>query len=262
MLTASEQSAPYRNLSAQEAVALIETLPDLRIFDVRDTHSYQQAHLPNAMHLAEERIPVWLERLEPMQPILFYCYHGNTSKSIAMRFAEAGFTRLFSVMGGYRPLVRALATPATTFTPSEHLLQFLRDWRFPENDKDATLEHGLTPLMRGALVGRLEIVEELLSQGADFHAINDDGNTALWLACVSRQIPLVQALIDAGIDLNHRNAMGATALMYTASSDRPEILQLLLQAGADPYLRNHDDMRAVDLAASRQCLRLLRHTVG
>ncbi|MNC79434.1 hypothetical protein D3C75_1319150 [compost metagenome] len=48
--------------------------------------------------------------------------------------------------------------------------------------------------------------------------------------------------------------------MYTASSDRPQLLELLLAAGADPQLRNFDDLRAVELAASRTCLKLLRHT--
>ncbi|WP_235989153.1 ankyrin repeat domain-containing protein [Pseudomonas lopnurensis] len=82
------------------------------------------------------------------------------------------------------------------------------------------------------------------------------------MACVSRDEGLVQDLIDAGIALDNRNDAGATALMYTASSDRPQLLRLLLEAGADPQLKNFDDMRAVELAASVACLKLLRHTAA
>lgn len=92
------------------------------------------------------------------------------------------------------------------------------------------------------------------------HARNDDGNNALWLACVPRDAGIVQDLIAAGIDLNNSNDAGSTALMYTASSDRPELLKVLLDAGADPQIRNFDDMRAVELASSITCLKLLRHT--
>ncbi|MNE42866.1 Ankyrin repeat protein [compost metagenome] len=77
---------------------------------------------------------------------------------------------------------------------------------------------------------------------------------------MSRDAGLVQDLIEAGSELDNRNDAGATALMYTASSDRPQLLELLLAAGADPQLRNFDDLRAVELAASRACLKLLRHT--
>lgn len=260
MASLAEHTSPYRSLSAKEAASLIRTVPELRIFDVRDLPSYQQAHLSDAMHLAEARVGMWLERLESTQPILFYCYHGNTSKTMALRFAEAGFTQLFSVTEGYRPLARALETAGAPLEISNNLRLFLTEWHYAGDDLDESVAHGITPLMRASLVGRLDIVEELLACHVDIHALNDDGNTALWLACVSRQIPLVKALIDAGIELDHRNLMGATAMMYTASSDRPEILALLLQAGADPLVRNHDELRAVDLAASRECLRLLRHT--
>ncbi|SDT14462.1 ankyrin repeat domain-containing protein [Pseudomonas oryzae] len=254
---------PFQCLSAAEAAALVRAEPDLVLFDVRDRHSYQQEHLDGAMHLTEDRVPLWVARLEKSAALLVYCYHGNASKTFAQMFSDFRFARVYSVDGGYRPLASALAAPAEeapSDSPSAVLAGFLADWGYPAGGLDTRGAHGLTPLMRAALLGRREIVQELLALGADLQARNDDGNTALWLACVSRDAGLVQDLIEAGSELDSRNDAGATALMYTASSDRAELLALLLAAGADPQLRNCDDLRAVELAASRDCLRLLRHT--
>jgi rhodanese-related sulfurtransferase len=258
------ERVPYQCLSAAEAAALIRNEAELKLFDVRDLHSYQQEHLDGAMHLSEERMPLWLGRLAKDAPLLIYCYHGNSSKTFAQTFSDFRFARVYSVDGGYRPLATALAEPGAEEAPSDslspELRAFLAEWDYPAGRLDARGAHGLTPLMRAALQGRRALVEELLALGADLFARNDDGNTALWLACVARDAGLVQELIDAGIELDNRNDAGATALMYTASSDRPELVELLLGAGADPQVRNFDDLRAVELAASKACLQLLRHT--
>jgi ankyrin repeat protein len=115
-----------------------------------------------------------------------------------------------------------------------------------------------TPLMRACKEGRLDIVDELLTAGADLAVLNADGCNALWLACYNGSPAIIQRLIDAGIAIDNQNGNGATALMYVASNSKPELVKLLLENGADPALRNFDDFRAVDLAASLDCLRLLR----
>ncbi|WP_455229625.1 ankyrin repeat domain-containing protein [Geopseudomonas aromaticivorans] len=258
------ERVPFQCLSAAEAAALIRAEADLTLFDVRDLQSYQQEHLDGAMHLSEDRVPLWIGRLPKEAPVLVYCYHGNSSKTFAQMFSDFRFARVYSVDGGYRPLASALAAPAAEEAPSDvvspGLAAFLADWQYPSGELNARGAHGLTPLMRAARQGERALVQELLALGVDLHARNDDGNTALWLACVSRDAGLVQDLIEAGIALDNRNDAGSTALMYTASSDRPQLLELLLAAGADPQVRNFDDLRAVELAASKACLKLLRHT--
>lgn len=118
--------------------------------------------------------------------------------------------------------------------------------------------HGNTPLMHAAWRGESAIVAALLARGVDVHAANHDGNTALWLACVSNDPALVAQLVAAGLVVDHTNLTGATCLMYAASSSKPAIVQALLAAGADPLLTTQDDFSALDMAASIDCLRLLR----
>lgn len=253
----------FQCISPAEAARLLAAEAGATVFDVRDMASYRRAAIDGAMHLSEDRVPAWFQRLSKDEPILIYCYRGNSSKTYARMFGDFRFRRVYSVDGGYEAFAAALATPATApgaGASSAALAAFLAEWGFDPADLDAPRLHGLTPLMRAALDGKGALVRELIGLGADIHVRNHDGNTALWLACVSRDASIVRDLIAAGIDLDNRNDAGATALMYTASGDRPELLALLLEAGADPLVRNFDGMRAIDLVASVACLKLLRHT--
>jgi SagB-type dehydrogenase family enzyme len=164
------------------------------------------------------------------------------------------------------------ARPTTTIptshtSPSDHadpeagaLQTFLAQYGFDPTDLNAPREHGLTPLMRAALLGRCDLVEQLLARSVDLHARNVDGNNALWLGCVSNQPSVVTRLIDSGIPLNNQNDTGATTLMYAASSGKGALVALLLEAGADAYICNQDGAKAVDMAATLESLKLLRHT--
>ena len=46
--------------------------------------------------------------------------------------------------------------------------------------------------------------------------------------------------------------------MYVSSNSKPDLVKLLLEKGANPKLKNFDDSTALDLAASLECLKLLR----
>jgi ankyrin repeat protein len=58
--------------------------------------------------------------------------------------------------------------------------------------------------------------------------------------------------------LDHGNATSATCLMYAASSSKPAIVVTLLELGADPCIESQDGFNALDMAASIECLQLLR----
>lgn len=192
-----------------------------------------------------------------------YCYRGDASQGWAETFADFRFTRAYSVDGGYPAFAAAVAAAeggpvVIPLSPGPELLGFLCAHRFDPEALDEPREHGLTALMRAALAGRANLVAELLALGADVKLRNADGNNALWLACVADSADSVRQLLAAGIDIDNRNVTGATCLMYCASAGKAAMVALLLESGADPLLINQDDARAVDLAATRECLRLLR----
>ena len=143
------------------------------------------------------------------------------------------------------------------------LAAFLTEHGFPADDINAPQADGrFTPLMRAAKLGRLDIVNELLTLGVDLAALNADGCNALWLACYNGSHELIERLIAAGIDIDRQNGNGATCLMYVSSNSKPDLVKLLLEKGANPKLKNYDDFTALDLAASAACLKLLRTTLA
>lgn len=139
------------------------------------------------------------------------------------------------------------------------LATFLAEHGFPADNLSAPQADGrFTPLMRAAKEGRLDIVEELLALGVDFSVTNADGCNALWLACYNGSHAIIERLIAAGIDIDLQNGNGASALMYVSSNSKPDLVKLLLEKGANPKLKNFDDFSALDLAASVECLKLLK----
>lgn len=264
----AQQTVPYHCIPAGEAAAMIADsragkLSGLVLLDSRDAQSYTQGHVDGAMNLSGANQDRLLLKLNKDAPVVIYCYHGNASRTYAGIFSDFRFNRVYSVDGGYAPLAAALAEQgaATPVGPQSGQLQrFLKEWDFDPADLNAPRKNSLTPLMRASLLGNEAIVAELLTLGADIAYINDDGNNALWLACVSGNGAVVQRLLDAGIEKNNRNVLGSTTLMYCASSGKADMLKLLLDNGADPLVENFDDARAADLCATRECLNLLRAT--
>lgn len=142
---------------------------------------------------------------------------------------------------------------------SPQLAAFLAEHGFaPDALSALQADRRFTPLMRAAKEGRLDIVDELLALGVDISVTNADGCNALWLACYNGSHAIIETLIAAGIDLDLQNGNGASALMYVSSNSKPDLVKLLLEKGANPTLKNFDDFSALDLAASVDCLKLLR----
>lgn len=140
---------------------------------------------------------------------------------------------------------------------SEALQTFLAAQGYPAGDVNAVGKNQMTPLMQAAHLGPAPLVVELIAQGARVDAVNADGSQPLWLACVGDNPKIVAAIIKAGADLDHKNVNGSTALMYAASAGKASALKLLIEAGADLFYEN-DGFSALDMAATKECLDLLR----
>ena len=123
---------------------------------------------------------------------------------------------------------------------------------------NSTISNATTPLMHAARLGNIEILNTLLSLGADPTLLNADSNGALWFACFANCEVCVETLIKAGAPLDTQNINGATALSYCASAGKTPMVKLLLAAGANTELMTLDDFTALELAANRECMKLLK----
>lgn len=257
----------FRRLTAAQAGLWREQHPNALLLDARDPASFERDGWPGALRLSGDNQDSLLLGTPRTRPVLIYCYHGNASQTWAQMFADFGFTEVSDLIGGQAAWVAAQSAPAPAepepaapAPPRKPPTQALSDWLRAEgfDDPDARGPHGNTPLMLAAWRGDAATVNALLDHGVTLDAVNRDGNNALWLACVHGDLSGIERLVRAGVPIDQTNTTGATALMYASSSGKAAVLRQLLALGADASLRTQDDFSALDMAASMECLRLLR----
>ncbi|CAG0924485.1 unnamed protein product, partial [Notodromas monacha] len=125
--------------------------------------------------------------------------------------------------------------------------KLLANW--PVNNLDV---HGYAPLHYATAEGRLDLVEMLLTHGANVNARARSGATPLGLALAHRHLKVVSTLVQRGASatgaLDH---CGMTALQRAVSLRLPNVVRLLLNAaGADANEPDRFGMLAVHRAAA------------
>ncbi|MDO5546647.1 MAG: rhodanese-like domain-containing protein [Eubacteriales bacterium] len=91
-----EKAPTYRQVSPDEAAAMMETETDCIILDVRTQAEYEQGHIPGAICVPNETIGTGeIPQLpDKGQLILVYCRSGNRSKQAAQKLADLGYTNI------------------------------------------------------------------------------------------------------------------------------------------------------------------------
>jgi rhodanese-related sulfurtransferase len=246
----------FKRLATNELAQWFTENDDVLILDARDPASFAAGSIQTSVRLDGRNHEALIMQTPRTRPVFIYCYKGNASQTYAQQFADFGFKNVADLIGGWEALQNALKPAAPESAISEALQSWLATNGF--SDIHTAAAHGNTPLMHAAWKGEAEIIDALLAAGASVAPVNNDGNTALWLACVSNDPAIVKRIADAGAVLDHVNLTGATSLMYASSSSKPGIVAMLLELGADPFIRTQDDFSAMDMAASLECLQLLR----
>lgn len=83
--------------------------------------------------------------------------------------------------------------------------------------------------------GDIEGVRQLLAQGANIHAQDENGITALIAAAYRNDLAIIDLLIQAGADVNIQDNTKQSAYLIATSEGYLELLQRTLQAGADVH---------------------------
>lgn len=130
---------------------------------------------------------------------------------------------------------------------AELLIAKHADIEIPDRQKN-------TPLLAATRKNEVGIMSLLLKHNANAHAVNDDLETALLLACNYRKTaPVIHELLRKGSFVNSQDYNGYTPLMRAISSGADsESLLLLLDHGADiDIIRNEYKNTALDMVNSR-----------
>ena len=96
-----DEKAGYRQITMDEAVALMAEQEDYLILDVRTFDEYNEKHIPNAICVPNENIGTEevAELPDKEQLILVYCRSGNRSKQAAEKLAALGYTQIVEFGG-------------------------------------------------------------------------------------------------------------------------------------------------------------------
>ncbi|CAL5422705.1 unnamed protein product [Camellia sinensis] len=95
-------------------------------------------------------------------------------------------------------------------------------------------EEGWAPLQFAASSGNVEIVEILLSSGADVNLKNNGGRTALHYAASKGWLKIAEILLSHGANINLKDkACWVHPLHRAASTGNSELCELLIEEGAE-----------------------------
>jgi rhodanese-related sulfurtransferase len=105
----AEARARVREISLDEARQKLAQNPPAVLLDVREDHEWVNGHAAQAVHLGKGILERDLERLfpDPATEIVMYCGGGYRSALTCDAAQKMGYTRVFSLSGGYKALVEA-----------------------------------------------------------------------------------------------------------------------------------------------------------
>jgi rhodanese-related sulfurtransferase len=105
----AEAQKTVNEISVAEARAKLAANPKIILMDVREDHEWQAGHAAEAVHLGKGILERDLEKLYPDTgtEIIMYCGGGFRSALTCDAAQKMGYTKVHSLIGGYKALVAA-----------------------------------------------------------------------------------------------------------------------------------------------------------
>ena len=97
----AEQDVSYRQITMDEAVAMMKEEKGYIILDVRTVAEFDEKHIPGAINIPNEAIGTDAipELPDKEQLILVYCRSGNRSKQASEKLVKLGYTNVVEFGG-------------------------------------------------------------------------------------------------------------------------------------------------------------------
>lgn len=184
---------------------------------------------------------------------------GDSALLLSLYYAQPEITKLL--------LARS---PRINFFEAAAIGDTARLWDLLKHYPELVLSYshdGFTALHLAAFFGRADVVELLLENHADIHAVANNQTfaphaTPLHSAVARGDAHVVALLLNAGADANAKQHGGYTALHAAVTAGNEDVVKLLLRHGADVRLRSDDGRTPQSIAEEQQntaILELLRH---
>jgi hypothetical protein len=101
-------------------------------------------------------------------------------------------------------------------------------------DVNKASNNGMTPISWASFKGHLEVVQALVAAGADVNKASNNGMTPISRASCNGHLMVVQALIAAGADVNKADNGDSTPISRASCNGHLMVVQALIAAGATP----------------------------
>ena len=99
--SSNNQTNTYRQISMDEAVAMMDQESGYIILDVRTPEEFAEKHIPNAINVPNETIG--MDEISALpdkdQLIMVYCRSGRRSKEAAEKLVKLGYTNIVEFGG-------------------------------------------------------------------------------------------------------------------------------------------------------------------
>jgi len=90
----------YERLGCEAAYQMIID-GSANVVDIRDEESFKAGRIVESVHLDNTDVQAYIQNADATIPLIVCCYHGNMSQSAGLYLAEQGFTKVYSLDGGF-----------------------------------------------------------------------------------------------------------------------------------------------------------------
>jgi rhodanese-related sulfurtransferase len=105
----NDAKARIRELSISETLERVEKDPSIKLIDIREDREWALGHITGAVHMGKGIIERDIEKAIPDRnaEIILYCGGGFRSALSADALGKMGYTKVYSMDGGWRQWVEA-----------------------------------------------------------------------------------------------------------------------------------------------------------
>lgn len=99
-ISGRKQIYGFAMITAEE-ISEIEQSGRTWILDLREKESFEEGHLPHAIHAPYEQMEYWKRHIPEYGNVILYCEHGNLSL-LAARKLRGRKGNIYTLRGGYQ----------------------------------------------------------------------------------------------------------------------------------------------------------------
>ncbi len=191
-------------------------------------YPYFQRNL-DAVMIRAKRLDLLAEVVRRGSPSKFMTVEDKYTPSALEQAANnsAEYTA-FLLDAGYKPTTEALQIACRVTPENRGVAQMLLAAGADPNGQ----VDGPSPLQQAIVCGADELVDLLLTAGANDRSADRNGRTALHAAAMAGNLRVISLLHERGVSTDAAESNGFTPLHWAAFRGDPEACALLLQAGA------------------------------